>query len=122
MKGHLHKFVIISLVIALFAFSVPAFAQPNVTPVPPPNVGAPIESVDEGISLLEQILTWIATIFWIVAIIFVLYAGFLYLTAGGDSEKVQKANHQLIYAVIAIIVGLMAFGLPLLVENFLEGN
>ncbi|RJQ28927.1 hypothetical protein C4571_02720 [Candidatus Parcubacteria bacterium] len=113
------------LILAVFLPLALAFAQggtPQVTPVQPPRNPGPIQDVGQGLRLLDQILTWIATIFWIAAAVFILYAGFLYLTASGDPEKVQKANHQLIYAVVAIVIGIMAFGLPVLVENFLRGR
>ena len=34
--------------------------------------------------------------------------------AGGDAEKVKKAHKQLLYVVIALIVGAMAYGAPAL--------
>jgi hypothetical protein len=96
-----------------------AFAQ-YPTPIPPPSTQPPIESGQGIIDFLNQVLTWLAYIFWIFAAIFIFWAGFLYLTAAGNDEKIKKANHQLRYAVIAIIVGLFAFGLPRLVLNILQ--
>ena len=55
----------------------------------------------------------------VLAIAFGIYAAFLYLTAGGDEEKFKKANHQLIYIVIAVAVALIAKGLPTIVGSFL---
>lgn len=110
--------------IASLALAPLALAQ-QPTPVLPPTTQGPITSVGGAggvIPLLNKILTWIGTIFWIAAAIFVLYAGFLYLTAGGDPEKVGKANHQLIYAIVAIVIGIMAFGLPKLIDAFLRGQ
>ncbi|TSC59725.1 MAG: hypothetical protein LiPW15_745 [Parcubacteria group bacterium LiPW_15] len=50
--------------------------------------------------------------FWVLAIIMVIYAAFVYLTAGGDPEKVSKASHMLLYAVVAMAVALLATILP----------
>jgi len=119
MKNTFNIILLGAVVLVLFA-AFSASAQQYPTPVGPPPGTGPIQTVGQGIGLLNQILTWVATIFWIAAALFVLYAGFLYLTAGGDTEKVQKANHQLIYAVVAIIVGILAFGLPALVDAFLR--
>jgi len=47
-------------------------------------------------------------------------SAFGYLTAAGDPEKVKTASHRLLYAVIAVAVGLMAYGIPALVNNFLS--
>lgn len=110
---------------SLFAVSSMLFAPlavlaVDITLEPPPTPeGTGPSTVDEGISILNQILTWISIIFWIVAVIFILYAAFLYLTAAGDAEKVKKASSQLLYAVIAIAVALMATIIPSFVANVL---
>jgi hypothetical protein len=87
---------------------------------PPPT--APITSVSGIVNLAGTILTWMARIFWIAAIMAVFYAGFLYLGSSADPERVKKAKTQLLYAVVAMAIGLMAWGLPALVENFLSGD
>jgi hypothetical protein len=81
---------------------------------------SPINSVDDIIKVAENIATWTARLFWIAAVIATLYAGFLFLTAGGDTEKVTKAKRQIWYAVIAIVIGLMAFGLPTLINSIIK--
>ncbi len=42
------------------------------------------------------------------AVIMIVYAGFLYTTSAGDSAKVQKAKNALIYAVVGIAVAILA--------------
>lgn len=107
------------LVAVLLLPAVAVFAQyPN--PIQPPSTEPPVRSGQGVIDFLNQVLTWVAYIFWILAAIFVFWAAFLYLTASGDPEKIKKANHQLRYAVIAIVVGIFAYGLPRLVLNILQ--
>lgn len=38
-----------------------------------------------------------------------IYAGFLYATAAGDSDKVHRANLSLRYSVIGLVIGVLAF-------------
>jgi len=83
---------------------------------------SPIKSADDIIKFSRAILSWVSTIFWIAAGIATLYGGFLYMTAAGDSEKVSKAKKQILYAVIAIVVGLMAKGAPALIESLLKAR
>lgn len=90
-------------------------------PAPSPGAAGP-ESVGAGIDLLNTVLNWISIIFWILAVIFILYAGFLYLTAAGDTEKVKTASTQLLYSVIAVAVALFATVIPTFVRNFLAGQ
>jgi len=87
-----------------------------------PKATGPISSPQGIIDLVNNVLFWTATIFWIAAAGFVLYAAYIYLTAGGDAERVNKAHKQLLWAVVAIAVGLMARGLPFLIYTFLGGK
>lgn len=85
-----------------------------------PTAEAPIKNPAQITGLFNEILFWFSAIFWIAAVGFVFYAAYLYLTAGGDTERVKRAQKQLMYAVIAIVIGLMAQGLPALIKAFLS--
>ena len=80
---------------------------------------SPIRSFDDVIKVLQKALQWFATAFWIFAVGGSLYAGFIYLTAAGAPDRIQKAKKQMIYVVIAIIIGLLAYGLPTILKNIL---
>lgn len=101
-------------------FPVLAFAQTPTIVTPPVGQPGPITGGSDVIGLVNQVLFWVATLFWIAAVIFIFIAAFGYLTAAGDPEKVRNASHRLLYAVIAVAVGLMAYGIPTLVNNFLS--
>lgn len=120
-----HRSAVVVFLLALVLSFVPfvTFGQVDIgTPIVPPASTGPITGVDEGIDLFKSVLGWFATIFWIAAALFVFYAAFLYLTAAGNEEQVKKASSQLLYAVIAITVGLMAYAMPAFVKDFLEGG
>src|SRR4051812_46983521 len=122
------KNVIKGLAIAglLATLAVPAFAQVTI----PGNGGgttvpAPLTTT-AGPNTIYNILANVMNIAFIVlmllAVLFIIIAGFNYLAAGGDEEKVEKAQRQLLYAVIAIVIGLLAKAVPLIVAQFLQGN
>ena len=98
------------------------FAQTtgDIPVVNPPRGNAPLTSGTDVLETVNTIFQWIATLFWVAALLFVFYAAFLYLTAGGNEEKVKRATRQFVFAVVAIIIGLLAFGLPTLIENILQ--
>ncbi len=81
---------------------------------------SPITSVTEVEGVLNNIVRWAQIIFFILAALFIIFAAFEYLTAGGDDEKVKKAKNMLIYAIVAIAVALVAGGVRTLVRTFLE--
>jgi len=103
--------------------SMMALAQQPPPIVPPPLGGpGPVQSPEEAISLLRQVLVWLATIFWILAVIFIFWSAFNYLTARGDQEKADKAKKMLWYAIVAIAIGLMAYAIPTFVDRFLRAR
>ncbi len=71
---------------------------------------------------LCTLVAWIFTLLIILTVVFILWAAYLYLTSAGDEEKIKKANHQLLYAAIAVIVAVLSRGLPFLVNQFVGGN
>lgn len=80
---------------------------------------SPINSANDIVNVLLKIGRWVSALFWAAAVIAVFYAGFLYLTASDNPERVKKAHKQLLYAIIAIAVALMAYGFPTLIRDIL---
>ena len=112
---------------SVIALALPALALAQSVPTPV----APIESnIPQGnITSLQGVLNLFCVIFaWAfyfliaLTVIFVLVAAFKYLTAGGDPEKVKSASHMLLYAAIAIVVGILAKAVPSLIGSVLNSG
>jgi len=58
--------------------------------------------------IIASVTNWFYGIFLALAVIMVIYAGVMFLTAGGDAEKITKARNALMYAVIGVVVALLA--------------
>ncbi len=58
--------------------------------------------------LIDSVSGWATGLLIALSVLFVIYAAFLYLTAGGDPKAVDSAKNIIIYAVIAIVIALMA--------------
>ena len=107
------KFLEKASVIAPFAFLLPALALAQNTPPEAPDI---LQSGIGGVgTTLCTIFNWLFYFLIILAIIFVVIAAFRYLFAAGDPEKVKSAGHMLIYAAVAVAVGLIAKAVPGLV-------
>ena len=87
--------------------------------IPPTSLKSPINSPTEVVTTLNTISGWLFTIFFALAIVFLIYAAFVYLTAGGNETRVGSAKNILIYAIVAIVVALVAGGIPLFVAGLL---
>lgn len=88
---------------------------PGGAPIPQPRT-----DIVDIFSVLNKIVYWIFIILIIVAVIFILMAAFTYLTAGGDQAKIGKAHNSLIYAAVAIAVGIVSYSVPKIVEALLK--
>jgi hypothetical protein len=79
--------------------------------------GAPAGSTcsdvgDTGAGSLQAVAKKVVNIFsiivGIVAVIFVIYGGFRYITSGGDSSSVGNAKNTLIYALVGLVIVALA--------------
>lgn len=55
----------------------------------------------------------------VIFLILFIYAGFVWMTAGGDDKKVEKAKRILINATIGIVIVMMAYAITAFVVNYL---
>lgn len=103
MKKNLVKNLIAISSIALLALPLLAMAQAL-----PPVVPASTKSVAE---VLNTLALAILAILGAAAVLFIVVAGFQFLTAGGDPEKVTAARDKVVYALVGIAVGALAWAL-----------
>lgn len=79
-------------------------------------------SVQQVFNLGCTIINLLFAVLIFLTIFFVVLAAFKYLTAAGDPDKVKAASHQLLYAAVAIVVALLAKGLPSIVNSIVGGT
>ena len=98
----------------LFKFITQVKAQsggtlPLITdPVPPPShFDDPITGGLVGI--VNEIGVRVVDAAGILALIALIYSGIMYMTAGGDEAKAEKAKKNLMWAIIGVLITLMAF-------------
>lgn len=89
---------------AIAALPLLAFAQ---TPILQPTA-AQADPLQQVFGILNTLTNWLLTALIVLAALLVIFAAYTYLTSGGDSEKIGKAKDTLIYAAVAVAVGLLA--------------
>ena len=114
MNKHWNK---LALGASLALVALPALVFAITIQGPPGN----ITKIEDLLDKICSVVNIMFTVLIIVAVVMVMYAAFLYLTAQGDPEKVKSANHTIIYAAIAIAVGIFSKGIPIMVATFLGG-
>jgi uncharacterized membrane protein YobD (UPF0266 family) len=67
--------------------------------------------------LLAAILNMVIVISIPFVMLFIIYSGFLYVTAQGNPEKLQVANRALVYGVIGGVIIIGSVAILQIVEN-----
>jgi hypothetical protein len=103
------KIILLLMLFTLITLPVIALADP-VPPAVPPQAVTPIPSsnVENTVGFLTD---WFFAIFLVVAVWFFLWAGFTFVTANGEPDKITKAKNQVVYGLIGVVVAAMAKGL-----------
>lgn len=72
-----------------------------------PTTGANSNLNDPGqlATMVVDVLTWAIGV---LAIVFIVVGGIKYATSGGDEKKVASAKNTILYAVIGLVLGLLA--------------
>lgn len=88
--------------------------------------GIPVGGLNDGPHPLTQILSTgvgILLVFAvIIALIYLVWGGYTWMTSGGDAAKVKSAQQHIIYAMIGLVVCFTAFIIVNLVGNFVQVN
>ena len=81
---------------------------------------APVQTPGQIVNVINTVAGWFFTVFVALAVIFLIYAAFLYLTAAGNEDRVGQARKTLTYAIIAIVVALLAGGVVAIITNVID--
>lgn len=110
------KFIYFYSLAILLLLPTITLAEPVVSSVTLTNY-LKVGSISELLSAILNILIIIATP---IIIFFIIYAGYLYVTARGNSEQIKTANSALTYAIIGgvLIIGAVAIGE--IIKNLVE--
>lgn len=81
-----------------------------------------VTSGTELVDLVQALTNWFFVGFLLAAVVFVIIAAFQFLTGGGDPVSLGSAKKKLIWAVVAIIIAVLARTIPLVVENIITGT
>ena len=75
------------------------------------------DSTTRVLSTVSSILKFIFGFIGIILVLLVMYAGFIWMTAAGEAEKVKKAKSYLLNAAIGLVILLSASGVSIFVFN-----
>ncbi|MFA6588298.1 MAG: pilin [Patescibacteria group bacterium] len=67
-------------------------------------------SVDLKQAVLN-VITFVLGLLGLIAVVFILYAGFIWMTAGGNEDKVDKAKQIISSASVGLVIVLLAWAI-----------
>jgi len=112
------KKIILALLVSTLLIGGPLLVQGQGLTDPP--ITAP-DLVQEGNIwlLLSTALNWLFNIVIFISAIFIVVAGFTYVTSSGDETKVKRAMQTLIYALVGLAIAILAKTLVYVIFQFL---
>ena len=113
MKTHVYKKSLAAIVVFLCAFTL-LFAGDTALAQTAAQVQQGVNDVGGAgaLSLQTVIKTAVNVLLYFIgslSVIMIIYGGFKYVTSGGDSTAVASAKNTILYAVIGVIVSVLAF-------------
>jgi len=86
----------------------------DLAPNGPSDLGLPEITIDGGIKSVLNIVFFIAGL---LSVIFIIIGGLKYTLSGGDASGIKSAKETITYAIVGLVVTLLAFG----IINFVTG-
>ncbi len=80
-----------------------------------------ISSGDDVLRIIQNVTNWFWKFFAIVTVFAFLLAAFFYVTAGGDTKKIEKANGMIKYGIIGVVVAILAGSVVPVIQSIIAG-
>ena len=92
-------------------FSIPVALGGLINPGDEPEAIGALGGGGDVRALVLKIINFFLGFLGLLAVIMVIYGGFLYISSAGNQEKVDSAKKILLYAVIGIVIIIISFAL-----------
>jgi len=85
------------------------------------SIGSKVGLGDSDLlQVVYNIIRWALGFLTFAALVFVMYGGFLWLTANGDEKRIEKAKRVILQALIGMVIVLLAWAIVLFVARFFQ--
>lgn len=118
MKIKILSSFVLAVIVLSFAGLVFAVESPGSQSIEIPN---PLKVISIS-ALIERLLKYFTTIATILLPMAVIYAAYLFMTSGGEPDKVTSARNTILYTVIGYVLILISTGVAMIVTDILGGK
>jgi len=84
--------------------------------------GTIIVEEEDLIKIIFEVIRYLLSFLGVAAVLIIIYGGFLWMSAGGDPEKVGKAKKIITQAIIGLIIILLSYSLTMFVIRLIRGR
>ena len=88
----------------------PGSKNPGATNIAACNID-PVHKNDDLISDVNKIINVVIGVLGVVAVVVVIYGGFLFLTAQGDPGKIKKGKDSITWGIIGLVIALLSWSI-----------
>lgn len=71
---------------------------------------------------LGSVLQWVLGLVGVLALAGIVYGGFLYITSGGNQDRIEQGKHAVYYSVIGLLVVGLAYAVVAFIFGALSGS
>lgn len=108
---------IFSLSVILFIIALPFAVHAATNGITlPTGTGLPNSGVT---TILDNVSKFVISLIAGLAVLMIVVSGIMYITAGGDSGKAEKAKEWLIASIVGLVIALLAFVIVIVVGTTL---
>ena len=69
------------------------------------------DTKDTSSTLITKVINVMLFIIGVLSVIMIVYGGILYVISAGDSGRVSKAKNTIMYAIVGLVVALLAYAI-----------
>lgn len=114
---------ILALIFSLSIFIVPsAFASTLGTINAPDTIPKPTDTEEYVAGIVRNSISILIIVAFIVDLLWTIFAGFRFITAGGDEKTIGQAWSQIYWGIIGMLVVVGSYAIITLVEHFFKIN
>ena len=78
------------------------------------------DDIEDEVEIVQSGVNVVISLVGMLAVFSIIYGGFTYITAQSDPAKIKRGKDMVVYAVVALVVAFLAYGIVIFVTKNLK--
>lgn len=70
----------------------------------------------------NRIVSFATNLMVVLAVVYFIYNGFKFISAGGDERKIEEAKKQILFSILAVVLIILASSIFKIIAEFIGGS